>query len=172
MPPVSAAPVASPSYECDRAAGHALGPGSRSHRCFQPMHGMPCSANDARQSGRVGQRRKWVESTPAGDAARTPVAPRLRDEGELSWLLLLRANSGHPWIAAREHPKRRIMIAKAASRRSQPAKASTTEKKLPAMGVTAVSLNPAWASRSANSCSDRSLPPRVTIISRSMSRCG
>src|SRR5262245_12482497 len=40
--------------------------------------------------------------------------------------------------------------------------AATTEKKLPLMGVTCSRLNPALRNRVANSCSVRSLPPKVT----------
>jgi starvation-inducible DNA-binding protein len=50
--------------------------------------------------------------------------------------------------------------------------ASITEKKLPAIGVTSCRANPAPLSTAENSASVRSLPPSVTIISRSMNRCG
>jgi hypothetical protein len=50
--------------------------------------------------------------------------------------------------------------------------ASTTEKKLSVIGVTFSRVNPALLNKVANSCAVRSLPPSVTIISRSIIGCG
>ncbi len=50
--------------------------------------------------------------------------------------------------------------------------ASMTEKKLPSTGVTSCRTKPASPNKAAYSCSVRSLPPTVTMTSRSTNRCG
>ena len=102
-----------------------------------PRHFSPCRSRGLRHDA------------PGGGGIYSILARRRGGSGSLSsW----------PRLAYKPRCRcRRVALpaASLAGSGSQSAAASTTEKKLPAIGVTVVSRSPAWARRAAHSCSER-----------------